>query len=141
LRDLGIGDFLLASALSCVVAQRLVRRLCPYCKTPHALAAREAEAAGLAPDALFRHAGCDHCHHTGYLGRTAVAEVLEIGEELRHMIDAGASPLEIKHLAESRGMQTLRQAALRLVAAGITDLDEIDRVVRFDATRETAGGF
>ena len=132
LRDMGIEPFLLASSLVGLVAQRLVRVLCPHCKRPHepddaqlrALRATRAEAVGMcAPH------GCDKCNHTGYWGRSGIYEVVQIDESMRTMIHDGASEHDIEAYARTRS-PGITADGLRLVLEGRTSLEEVLRVTR-----------
>jgi len=136
--EMGIEPFLVTSALSGVVAQRLARRLCMHCKEPyvpteadiHAAGwtASEVEAAGVLHEA-YRSVGCSACAQTGYRGRLALAELMPMTEEVERMIIEGGSVEEIHRLAVSQGMVALRQAGLRKAIDGETTLEEVLRVV------------
>jgi len=132
LHDMGIEPFLMSSSLIGVLAQRLVRVLCPDCKQPYQPS--ESECARFALDAdtppqLFHAAGCETCQHSGYHGRTGIYELIEVDSQLRSMIHDKASEHAIEaHVRQhARG---LHQDGLRLVKAGITTLDEVLRVTR-----------
>jgi len=133
LRDLGVQDYILSASLIGLVGQRLLRRLCPHCKQP-AAAASQAEPdqapqwQGLALSGLYQHVGCAHCRHTGYSGRQAVGEVLLVDEALRQMIDRGASGIEIERAMRGQ-YDDMRAAGRQLVAAGVTDIAEFNRVL------------
>jgi type IV pilus assembly protein PilB len=133
--EMGLEPYLVSSAVDCVVAQRLARRLCDRCKEPYAPTSAELTGvdwdggAGGCPDQLYRPVGCGACGRKGYLGRFALHEVLLVSEELETMIAERASSEELRRVAVSQGMQTLRQAGLAQVAAGITSVEEILRVV------------
>ena len=126
---MGLDLYNVVSALNAVVAQRLLRRLCLRCAVPHT--ASPAQTARLGPGLhhLRRAAGCEHCRHTGYRGRLAVAEILVLDDELRDLIAARAPMQRIKQLARERGMQRLSDVALDLVREGATDFDELQRVM------------
>src|SRR5688572_17338169 len=134
LTDIGIEPYVIASATIGVVAQRLVRRLCPLCRrqyTPNsdtlrALNISEAEAANIP---FYRPVGCESCHQTGYKGRIGIYEVMKISDRLRRMIAQRASEDAIREVAQSTGMLTLGDDALAKVKAGITTADELLRVV------------
>jgi type IV pilus assembly protein PilB len=128
LRDLSCQDAVIASSLNGIVAQRLVRKLCPYCRA-EAQPAPELAARLSGVEKIYRHVGCAHCRGTGYLGRQAVAEILEFDAELRGMVEHGALPTEIEQAVRRRGVASLEEAALALVAAGVTDLAEVERAV------------
>ena len=129
LRDLGIRDGFLADALSGVVAQRLVRRLCPHCRRPYMIDAKEASRLGLKEGTtLFRAAGCERCGGRGTVGRTAVHEVLEVSDRIRDAIRKGCSASELAFLAREDGMKTLRENAEALLLSGEIDKTEYCRV-------------
>ena len=129
LRDLGIRDGFLADALSGVIAQRLVKRLCPHCRRPYMIDAKEASRLGLPEGTtLFRAAGCERCGGGGTAGRTAVHEVLEVSDRIRDAIRKGCSAAELAFLAREDGMKTLRENAEALLLSGEIDKTEYCRV-------------
>ena len=129
LRDLGIRDGFLADALSGVIAQRLVKRLCPHCRRPYMIDAKEASRLGLPEGTtLFRAAGCERCGGRGTVGRTAVHEVLEVSDRIRDAIRKGCSAAELAFLAREDGMKTLRENAEPLLLSGEIDKTEYCRV-------------
>lgn len=129
LRDLGIHDGFLADALSGVIAQRLVRRLCPHCRRPYMIDAKEASRLGLKEGTtLFLAAGCERCGGRGTIGRTAVHEVLEVSDRIRDGIRKGCSASELAFLAREDGMKTLRENAEALLLSGEIDKTEYCRV-------------
>lgn len=129
LRDLGIRDGFLADALSGVIAQRLVRRMCPHCRRPYMIDAKEASRLGLPEGTtLFRAAGCERCGGRGTVGRTAVHEVLEVSDRIRDAIRKGCSAAELAFLAREDGMKTLRENAEALLLSGEIDKTEYCRV-------------
>lgn len=129
LRDLGIHDGFLADALSGVIAQRLVKRLCPHCRRPYMIDAKEASRLGLPEGTtLFRAAGCERCGGRGTVGRTAVHEVLEVSDRIRDGIRRGCSASELAFLAREDGMKTLRENAEALLLSGEIDKTEYCRV-------------
>ena len=136
--EMGIEPFLVTSALSGVVAQRLARRLCMHCKEPYEPTEADIGAAGWTlteVDAVgtlhevYRSVGCSACSQTGYRGRLALAELMPMTEEVERMIIEGGSVEEIHRLAVSQGMVALRQAGLRKAVDGETTLEEVLRVV------------
>ncbi len=136
LTDMGIEPFLVGSSLILVVAQRLVRRLCPNCKRPHDLPKEAMVRMGLIKDesediTIFRanEKGCEQCGHSGYKGRMAVHEIMEIDDDIRKMIIKGATSDEIREVAIKNGMRTLFNCGLVKVKKGITSLEEINRVL------------
>jgi type II secretory ATPase GspE/PulE/Tfp pilus assembly ATPase PilB-like protein len=130
--DLNIERGMIAYAVRGIIAQRLVRKICPTCSEPDpAPRAEYINFLGLqGMDISYRRgAGCDACKGTGYHGRTGVFEVLIFDDELRAMIVDKASMSELQAYAEKIGMTTLRQNAVNLVMSGMTTLDEAIRVV------------
>jgi type IV pilus assembly protein PilB len=133
--EMGIEPFLVGSALDCVLAQRLARRLCPKCKEQYQPAAEALRSAGLVlPEGaevprIYRAVGCSVCSRTGYKGRVALHEVLPVTEQIERLAVERASSATIAVAAREEGMQTLRQDGLAKVLAGVTSLDEILRVV------------
>lgn len=131
LADMGVEPSLLASAVNCIVAQRLARRLCKRCR--QACPASAAEVAELGLDAsyagttLYRPSGCKRCSGTGFAGRVALYEVMTISGAVRRLIGSGSTE-EIFAAAVGEGMTTIRQDGMRLVLAGVSSLDEIHRV-------------
>lgn len=132
--DLQIEPFLLSASLQCIVAQRLVRKLCPHCRHPtHVDAAflnRDARYRALAVEGkqVWEPGRCDRCAGTGYSGRRAVFEVIHVNDELRHMITRAAPEAEIENVARTGGMTTLIEDGVRAALAGDTSLDEVLRV-------------
>jgi len=126
LRDLGVEDFIIASTIRGVVSQRLLRLLCPHCKRP---ASRQESWNGIEADLIFEHAGCPLCRQTGYIGRTAIAEVLQIDKKLGAMIAERSTIGAIEQAARAGGMRSLSDAGIDLVAAGATDIAEYERVL------------
>ena len=130
--DMGIAPFLVAASLNLVLAQRLVRRICVHCREPitlHPEVIRElgTTPAELAGATIYRGAGCDHCNHTGYRGRTGVFEVMPITPALRRMILDRASTADIRKQAVSEGMVELRGDALEKLKQGVTSAEEVLR--------------
>ena len=131
LKDLGIKDYMISSSLVCVVAQRLVRALCPHCARPYAAGESEHQVFNIAPGStLFKHTGCERCLNTGFLGRTVISEIMIVTEALERLISTGAHPFEIKEQAVCDGMYTLSQDARRKILAGRTSFCEARRVLR-----------
>lgn len=135
LTEMGIEPFLVGSALDCVVAQRLARRLCPKCKERYTPSPEELEAArfpwvpGEPLPELYRPAGCTACSRTGYKGRLALHEVMRVTEEIERHAVAHSSAAEINATAVSQGMRALREDGWYKVADGLTSIEEILRVV------------
>ncbi len=136
--EMGLEPYLVSTAASAVVAQRLARRLCTHCREMFEPTEAEIVAAGWRLDELseagstpklYRAIGCSACSHTGYRGRKALAELLVVTEEVEHMIVEGGSADDIHRLAVEQGMVTLRQSGLRRALEGTTTLEEVLRVV------------
>jgi type IV pilus assembly protein PilB len=130
LMDMGIESFLLGASLTCSVAQRLVRVVCPKCVESYLPDPVGLERLGLPTDHLYvRGRGCEHCSRTGYRGRIAVYEILDITSPIRRMILAGKHSAEIRDAAEKEGMPMLRADANAKVLAGLTTIEEVVRVI------------
>jgi type IV pilus assembly protein PilB len=134
--EMGVEPFLVGSAIDCVVAQRLARRLCEKCKEPYQPTMAELARVGWDMEAdegelptIFRPTGCSACSRTGYFGRFAIHEVLTITEEVERLIVEHGHSEDIKKMAVAQGMLTLRQAGLTHVRAGLTSLEETLRVI------------
>lgn len=130
---MGVDPYHFVSAVNGIIAQRLVRALCPQCAEPFVPDEEMVTASGLtleqASNMQFKHAkGCGHCRGTGYKGRKAVAEILVLNDELREMIIARQPIRQLKEAAARNGMRTIREAAVSAVAEGMTSLQEINRV-------------
>jgi len=119
--------------LNCVLAQRLIRVLCPYCKRQYKAKDDELLESGLRPEdhretTLFTNVGCDACNHTGYRGRTAIHELLDLSDNIREMIVERRPGSEVRRAAKAEGLTSLRESALKKVFAGVSTLHEINRV-------------
>jgi type IV pilus assembly protein PilB len=132
LTEMGVEPFLVGSALDCVVAQRLARRLCERCKEPIEPDAETLDALGFESEPgqqIFRPVGCSSCSHTGYRGRIGVHEVMTVSEEIERLAVERASGSEVAKVARAQGMATLRQDGWAKVRLGLTSIDEVVRVV------------
>ena len=135
LRDMGVEPFLLSSSLVGVVAQRLVRMLCPHCKEPHFPSEKECEtldidvAAGENPPTIFVPKGCGQCNNTGYIGRSGIYEVIPIDDQLRNIIHDGGSEAELEEYARTF-TSGINDDGRRRVLNGETSLEEVLRVTR-----------
>ena len=132
LMNMGIEPFLVSSSVNLICAQRLVRRICSACATAHPHAPAALVEAGFTPDEAARviptrGAGCERCNKTGYKGRVGLYEVMEVSDDLRELILAGASGLELKRKAVEEGMISLRRSGLRKVIDGVTTIEEVVR--------------
>ncbi len=125
--DMGVEGFLVASALIGVVAQRLVRKVCPNCREEVRLPEEMAQKFGI-DGPVYRGRGCDTCRGTGYLGRTAIYEILVVDDRIRRAIVSSADSEAIKRMALERGMKTLLENGIEKVKEGITTLEEVLRV-------------
>lgn len=135
LTDMGIEPFLLGSSLIGVLAQRLVRRLCPQCKQAYAPSAQEWASLDNSPPptTAYRPVGCEACNQTGYRGRTGLYELIKVDESLRRLIHDTAGEHHIRQHALEHGMQLLREDGVRWVRAGETSIEEVLRVTRESA--------
>lgn len=127
-----IEPFLIASALEGVIAQRLVRKVCPYCKVPYKPSKEELEKLGLNPSGdytFYKGKGCKHCLGTGYRGRIAIFEVLVLDEELKKLIVKTQDANEIRNLAVKKGFKTMLQDGIEKILKGITTSEEVLSVV------------
>ena len=132
LLDMGLERFVVASALRAIVSQRLVRKLCPSCAEKVSMNAAARQFFSI-PDSeerfLYRSKGCAQCNNTGFSGRTAIMEVLEIDDELSDVMkSASLNRREMKQLVQQRGLKSLRHMGMELVLKGVTSIDEIARV-------------
>ncbi len=132
--NMGVEPYNFVSALNCVLAQRLVRNLCSTCKRQYDPSDEELTDSGMTRDSLpagkpiFRSVGCDACNHTGYRGRTAIHELLDMSDTIREMIVDRRPGSEIRRQAEKEGLASLRESAVKKVFNGQTTLHEINRV-------------
>lgn len=131
--NMGVEPYNFVSSLNCVLAQRLVRLLCPTCKRQYDPTEEELRESGLRPEEVkdrvfLRNVGCDACNHTGYRGRTAIHELLDMSDTIREMIIERRPGSEIRRQAEREGLSSLRESAMKKVFAGQTTLYEINRV-------------
>ena len=133
LLDIGVLPDIMAGNIIGVVAQRLVRRLCPHCKKPYAAESHEMRLLGLAadvpPPTLYRAGGCEHCEYQGYRGRQAIMELLRLDADLDELVARRATMREIKQAALAKGFRSLAEDGLRRVREGSTSLEEVGRVV------------
>jgi type II secretory ATPase GspE/PulE/Tfp pilus assembly ATPase PilB-like protein len=123
--DIGIEPYLVASSLLLIMAQRLVRKLCPKCKEPTQLSADIIKKFNLAKKEVFKPKGCEYCRQTGYIGRSAIHEVLSVDEEMRELIVKNASTDQVRQAARKAGMRTLIEDGMLKVTEGVTSLEEI----------------
>ncbi len=127
--DMGIAPFLISSSVILSCAQRLVRRICPACKEPVTYPATMFRDLHIPPNyfenaSIFRGRGCDRCNNSGYSGRTAILEAMTVTDEIRKVIIARGSAMEISKIAVNQGMRTLRAAAMEKVREGVSTLEQ-----------------
>jgi len=130
LLDLGLESFLITATLEGVVAQRLIRKLCPKCKEPFTPSEEELNDIQLTADDLegrqvYRPAGCEFCNQSGYKGRMGLYEIMVLDDDMREMIMQSASTQLLRDAARKRGMRTLREAGLMAIFDGLTSIDEV----------------
>ena len=131
--NMGVEEYQFVSALNCVLAQRLVRTICADCRRPARVAPRELDESGLDPALARQHAfyeggGCIECGGTGYRGRTAICELLDLTDNIRELILSRRSTSEIKGAARAEGMRFLRESAVERALHGVTTLREVNKV-------------
>ncbi|WP_035600859.1 GspE/PulE family protein [Haloferula sp. BvORR071] len=137
LADIGIKRFLIASAVRAVLAQRLVRKLCPVCKAPVDLTDKEARALrfdnrGSDTSSVMGPVGCEKCRGNGFRGRAGIFELFQIDDEVRHMINENLTSSQLRKRARELGMRTLRDDGIRKVLSGMTSADEVIHVTMSD---------
>ena len=138
--NMGVEPYNFVSALNCILAQRLVRVICDCCRTTVHYSPEELEASGLDPAQwlqvpFYEGQGCIECAGTGFRGRTAIHELLDLSDRIREMILAKKPTSEIRRAAREEGMRFLRESALDKVRTGVTTLKEINKVTFIEATR------
>lgn len=128
--DMGVPPYLVSASVNAIIAQRLVKRLCPYCKQKRALS--DAEKVMLEDDSIndvYEPVGCPECNHMGYSGRIAIYEIVELDHSIRKMISSGAPVDEIRKVAAANGAEFLTDNLRQLVAKGVTSMDEYNRII------------
>ncbi len=133
--DMGIEPFLVSSSVILVIAQRLARQICPYCKEPYKYPPEVLKEVGFTDEEIahlqtYKGKGCEKCDYTGYKGRVALYEVMEVVPEIKDAIVKGKNADEIRKLAKKHGMRTLREIGRIKIAKGITTPEEVLRVTR-----------
>lgn len=133
LADMGIEPYLLASSILGVLAQRLVRQICPHCKTPYTPTEKElSELGSELKGPFYKGAGCSHCFGTGYKGRHAIYELMPVSSKVKGQVLKSQDAQELRRVALMDGMKTLFEQGVELVAAGVTTSAELLRVTRID---------
>lgn len=138
LSDIGIKNFLIASAVRAVVAQRLVRKLCDKCKAPAVLTEKEMRSlnidqSAIAEGNIMGPVGCENCRGGGYRGRIGIFEIFLVDDEVRHLINQNLSTPQLRSRARELGMRTLREDGIRKVLAGMTSAEEVIGVTMSDS--------
>ena len=133
--DMGIEPFLVSSSIVGVIGQRLVRKLCTYCRVPHVPNDAEIAELGISRSMLdkytmYKSVGCEKCSNTGYTGRTVISELMTVSDPIRAMILSGADAGMIKKQALLEGMTTVRQNAITKVLQGVTSIEELYRATQ-----------
>ena len=130
--DMDVESFLVASSLEGVIAQRLVRRICTNCKTEHKVTEEEKGfierfSGEKLPDdtVLYKGTGCEQCFNTGYKGRIAIYEIMEVDEEMRSVISKNPESMAVKQKALEKGMKTLVKDGVQKALKGITTIEEV----------------
>ena len=132
LRDIGVEPWLIASALRGVISQRLVRKICPHCKTAYQPSEEELALLGMPEDSqttFYKGVGCPECRHTGYVGRRAAFEILMVNREVRRLVNDDAAYDELLAAAKKNGYRTMRDSCRDLVLRGITTAEEAARTI------------
>ncbi len=135
--NMGIESYNFVASLSCILAQRLVRSICPFCRVPVEITLEQCRESGIDYETVkhqtfFEGKGCNECHGLGFKGRKAITEFLDMTDSMKEMILSGKSSSEIRVAAMAQGMTSLRQAALEKVFRGESTLKEINRVTQVD---------
>jgi type IV pilus assembly protein PilB len=137
--NMGVEPYNFVSALNCILAQRLVRVICDSCKKQVYYSDEVLEASGLAPEwktiPFYEGEGCLECSGTGFKGRTAIHELLDLTDRIREMILEKKPSSEVRRAAREEGMHFLRESALKKVRSGTTTLKEINKVTFIETTR------
>lgn len=127
--DMGVEPYLVSSSVVGVTAQRLLRRICPECKTSYESDRAEMDVLRIRePITLYKGTGCSNCNHTGYRGRIAIHEIMQVTSQIRELIDKRASMDHIRNVANKQGTTTLRDNSVELVRKGVTTVDELLKV-------------
>ena len=134
---MGVEPYLVSSSVVGIMAQRLVRMICPHCRESYHPGEESLREIGLSPDdipegKLYRGRGCDKCFQSGYMDRSGIFEILLVDEDIRRMVLERTNTGEIKKAALKKGMLTLRMDGARKVVEGITTIEEVIRVTQAD---------
>ena len=132
LLDMGVPKFLITACVECILAQRLVRRICPDCRTEfepsdELLMELQLPVETARQYDFYYGKGCATCHNSGYKGRVGLYELMDVTDEVRDLITEDANVDDLRNLARSQGMTTLRESGLKLIFEGVTTIDEVVR--------------
>ena len=136
LMDIGVEPYMISSALKGVISQRLVRKICPHCRTSYQPSDEEKRLLGISETEdlrLYRGEGCPECHHSGYSGRQAVFEILVLNKKMRRMISEGASEEQLSDEAAAGSFTSMKQACRKLVIEGVTTAEEALKAINSTA--------
>lgn len=125
LMDIGIEPYMLAPSLLAVIAQRLIRKLCPDCKEAYEPTAAQLKGASIKAELIYRAKGCAKCNNTGYKGRTCIVEVMPVTLEIQDLINQRASFQKIREIAKAGGMQSLYESGIKKVESGLSSFEEV----------------
>jgi len=125
---MGIEPYMVGASLSGIISQRLVKKLCPYCKQKYSLSENEKILMEGRTDELYRPVGCERCDYTGYMGRTGIYEVVEGDVRLREMIVKSAGIHEIKEYERAKGVVFLKESVIQMALDGETSLSEVEKI-------------
>jgi type II secretory ATPase GspE/PulE/Tfp pilus assembly ATPase PilB-like protein len=144
LKDIGPDPGLISDALLGIVAQRLVRRVCPHCSEPYTPISEDLQLLSLKPEEANPHAwckgkGCPHCFNSGYLGREAIIELLNVDETVRQLIYEGTLSQLRRYLSQTH-FDSFRVGAINKITTGITTIEEVRRVLPHSVLSRTLGG-
>lgn len=132
IEDMGVEPYMISNSLVGVVAQRLIRKICPHCKEPVALTDLEKEELGIDVDTIYRGSGCQQCNNTGYKGRIAIHEIIRIDKTVKRMIvDKESVANMAQYLAENQSLATLEQQARQLLEDGVTSIEEMRKIMLY----------
>lgn len=133
LRKLGAEPYMIASVLKGVIAQRLVRRICPHCKTAYEASPEDMRELGFSehqtPITLYKGAGCEHCHQQGYKGRIGLFEMMSMDRELEELVNRDTPSFQLQDVAIQKGMMTLGMSGEQKVVSGLTTVEEVTRML------------
>ena len=136
LMDIGVEPYMISSALKGVISQRLIRKVCPNCKTSYTPTDEEIKLLGISQTGdvkIYRGEGCPECHHSGYSGRQAVFEILTLSKKMRHMISEGTTEEEIAAEAAAGGFKSMKDSCRELVLSGVTTTEEALKAINSTA--------